>query len=90
MRYTDEFLSTPAFEAANKPQIFKPNPATDVIQLLLPGQKWLKIYNAQGSMVFNKENFTTEYLSVEFLPSGIYLIVVESGNQVFTEKMVKK
>ncbi|MBZ0243311.1 MAG: T9SS type A sorting domain-containing protein, partial [Bacteroidales bacterium] len=69
---------------------FKPNPATDNIQLLLAGQKQLKIYNAQGSMVFNKENFTAEFLAVDFLPSGIYLIVVESGNQVFTEKMVKK
>ena len=90
MRYTDEFLSIPTFTAANKPQIFKPNPARNVIQLLLPGQKQLKIFNSLGSMVFNKENFTAEYLSVDFLPSGIYFIVVESGNQVFTEKMIKK
>lgn len=90
MRYRDEFLSTPVFEAANNPQIFKPNPATNNIQLLTPGQKQLKIFNAQGRMVFIKENFADEFLAVDFLPSGIYLIVVDSGGQVFTKKMIKK
>ncbi len=83
MRYRDEFLLTPSFEAANKPQIFKPNPATDNIHILIPGQKQLKIYNAQGRMVFSKANFTAEVLQIDFLPSGIYLIVVETGDQFF-------
>lgn len=90
MRYRDEFLSTPDFTTANQQQIFQPNPVTDKIQLLLPGLNQLKIYNAQGKMVFSKEAFTAEFLSVDFLPSGIYLVVVAYQNQIFTEKMIKK
>jgi beta-glucanase (GH16 family) len=67
---------------------FIPNPVQDV--LVLPAHlnsNHLKLYNSSGQLVLQTTNLTT--IELEFLPFGLYLLVVETNNQLYNKKIIK-
>lgn len=49
----------------------------------------IEIFNVEGSLVFMEKEPLQE-LNLEHLPSGLYIIRVKSGQQVFLQKILKK
>ncbi len=84
-----------AFSLSNDP-IFYPNPVTSGLTVALnwPEEEvTIRLYGANGALVFNEvwPTATTDLqLNVSPLSSGIYYLVVESGERRYTEKIVKK
>ena len=79
-------LSTNALPTTAAIQVY-PNPTTNLLHIAgARGQ--LQLYNAMGSLVLQKKvNNTNTNLNLEFLPKGIYLLVVDNKN---THKIVKQ
>jgi minor extracellular serine protease Vpr len=72
----------------------RPNPAGDYVEIITPGMlpsgAQVELYASNGIMV--KEFFleNQKIISLEELPKGIYLLRVNSGSEIWTEKLVKK
>ena len=76
-----------------------PNPANNIIYVELHGfhknETSIHIYNAEGRLVDTKQfKQPSEKMNIpidiSFYSNGIYLLKVESGNQVKTRKFIKK
>ncbi len=67
-----------------------PNPFIETIRIDCPFvNKFVAIYNVQGQLVYS-QNDPSNSFGLGFLPSGIYVMKVISGTQVFQQKIVKK
>ncbi len=67
-----------------------PNPASDYIQLniLQHNNRIIKIYTLEGSLVKEFSNAGNSY-NISFLDKGIYMLKIESGNEIENIKLVK-
>ena len=68
-----------------------PNPVTDRLYISLETSEEpfsVALWNVQGQEVLKAEN-TTE-LDLSTLPGGVYMVRVGQGNQVWTERLVKR
>lgn len=67
-----------------------PNPSSDYIQLntLQPNNCKMKIYTLEGSLVKEFSNASNSY-NISFLDKGIYILKIESGNEIENIKLVK-
>jgi hypothetical protein len=64
-----------------------PNPTTNILHIEGASQH-IQLYNAMGSLVLQQAvNTTNTTLNLEFLPKGIYLLVVDNQS---TQKVVKQ
>jgi hypothetical protein len=66
-----------------------PNPASDLVYLVLPAEATLRILDLTGSLLFIgdfREGVVT--LNIEHLPAGIYLFRVSAGDKVYTKRVV--
>ena len=79
--------------------IFFPNPADNFLRIMFKGsyilgtQYSLSIKNALGIGLFHKPISLMEYssgveINISTWPSGLYLVTLESGGQVWTEKLI--
>lgn len=71
-----------------------PNPFASTVTLNFPNLPYLgshlRICNALGEMVFERENLTdTVILELSSLPKGIYFVQVAGKHMSFTEKVIK-
>ncbi len=71
-----------------------PNPASSQLQLNLPlgNNDKILVYNAQGQQVqitLINENTETTTLDIEALNSGVYMVQILKGNQLFYSKFIK-
>lgn len=80
----------------NEPEVY-PNPATGIVNIRLYGvqkeQIKIKVYNLTGIIVYEKSEkcFNYEYVSkldLTNLTNGIYIVVVETSNQVSNKKVL--
>ncbi len=90
LRYTDEYLSLPSNVAHEQQKLFYPNPANDVIYLLPKSHNGLRIYDMQGREVFYQEKFAGSRLAVDFLPAGMYQLVLMTGDNKLHQKLMVK
>ncbi len=70
-----------------------PNPATDYIQIQIPRNSEIIIWNIQGQQVKkirNKEQNKNFRVNVESLPAGIYFVKLITNNNTAISKFVKK
>ena len=74
-----------------------PNPASQEINVIhdFSGATEITIYNISGQPVFKTQNFegtglNKNTLNISTLPTGIYSLLVRSGNEVKTVKFLKK
>ena len=66
-----------------------PNPFSKSIRIKCAFPiKAVEIHNLEGQLVFRQENSSSE-IDVSRLPSGFYVIKIQSGNQVFQQKIIK-
>lgn len=76
-------------------QIF-PNPVSDMMKVVLPAnllEPTISIFDAFGKEVIRINTFTntlanTVQVSAAGLPSGLYIVKVESGNGIYSQKLV--
>lgn len=94
----DDNPSTGVYEShPEKIRIF-PNPAADMITLVLPEnlkESSISIFDSYGKEVFRTENFlnynTGSFkISTSKLPTGLYIVEVKSGNKIYSEKFMVK
>ncbi len=72
--------------------VLYPNPAiTEITVLATKEIKWLRINNALGEVVINKQNLNAKQLNlnIESLRSGIYFIELYTGDKLSVMKFVK-
>ena len=74
-----------------------PNPASQEINVIhdFSGATEITIYNISGQPVFKTQNFegtglNKNTLNISTLPTGLYSLLVRSGNEVKTVKFLKK
>lgn len=65
-----------------------PNPATDVLTIDLNGIEKIEIYNLQGKLV--EKEFYKNKILINQLPSGMYLLKVNTLNKNYVTKFIKK
>jgi len=88
LRYTDEYLDVPLNMAFEQQKLFYPNPASDVIYLLPESHNGLSIFDLQGREVFSQEKYAGSSIAIDFLPAGIYQLVLMSGDKKLYQKLV--
>jgi xylan 1,4-beta-xylosidase len=93
-RVTSELLTTSIEEmpatATNEILIF-PNPSSDYVTLRFSDsvKRQIRISGLSGRILFSTDSMKDELkLPVKTLPSGIYLIHVESNSEVATQKLI--
>ncbi|MBK9459384.1 MAG: family 16 glycosylhydrolase [Sphingobacteriales bacterium] len=68
---------------------FIPNPVQNVLELPANfNSNHLTLYNTSGQLVLQTTNHTT--IELEHLPFGLYLLVLETNNQLFHKKIIKQ
>jgi hypothetical protein len=78
--------------------VIYPNPGDGMFNIQInpekPGMMQLKLNNVMGETIFSRPvqiNSISNYqLDLEYLPDGIYFLVVEGNEQLVTKKLVKK
>ena len=76
-----------------------PNPVEDQLNILFPhtngAKARMQIFNVNGEVLFQKDisplpnsAFYSDSIWVEFLPKGLYVCIIHSGNQRFVKKFV--
>ena len=73
----------------SKAIILSPNPARDIVNISGEGIKSLTIFNYRGQVMYqNEDPLINNAIDVNNLPSGIYLVRIETGNGMSVEKLV--
>ena len=71
----------------NEPLLMWPNPATDVLNFATAPDA-IRMIDFSGKMIFGKKGKTSQ-LSVDLLPSGIYVVQARYGNVWKTARVIK-
>jgi hypothetical protein len=66
-----------------------PNPANSVVHVYTGNEKIkiIKLFNMQGLLI--QKYFTNDF-SVSNFPDGIYFVIVETDNSIYTNKLIKQ
>jgi hypothetical protein len=77
------------FELKNKGIIF-PNPCADIVRIATEDEKGIEIciVDMFGKVVYKSKG--TNNCDVSRLKSGIYLVKATNGNELFSQKLIKK
>jgi hypothetical protein len=75
--------------ASEAVRIYAPYPGTLQVVSTHPLRQ-VRVYNLQGSVVYNTSAIQTNTQKVENLAAGVYIVKVVSGNTVTTEKVIVK
>lgn len=80
-------ISIKTTQKANEIRIY-PNPTTGKIEITAVEEGQITILNSFGAIV-KETAMTTSTLDISALPSGIYFISINAGNQIITERIIK-
>jgi len=73
----------------NEIAVVYPNPATDVLNISYSKKvKGVEIFDSAGKRI--KVNLTDNKVDVKVLPKGVYIININTGDDVQTQKFIKK
>lgn len=71
--------------------VIYPNPATNVLNVIMDGSYEVSLFNMLGENVFYQENEGNSSLEISTLPTGIYYIqITKNGELLKTEKVIIK
>ncbi len=76
----------------NSTQIF-PNPVEKTLHISIPNKlniQSLQIFNLTGSIVISERDFAKKTINVQNLPSGIYLLNLQTNEGIEIHKFVKQ
>ncbi|MCO6463149.1 MAG: zinc-dependent metalloprotease [Saprospiraceae bacterium] len=75
---------------SNVPRVF-PNPATDILQIK-SGEAIhrINIYNPTGQLLKTYNGETNEWLDISELMPGMYILRIETSDDIFVEKILKQ
>lgn len=83
--------TTTAIDDAEKGKVLSmyPNPTDGTVNVIIPHQNItsIQLYNSTGDLL--QEHFTTEF-SAASLPSGIYVVRIQTDQSNFTHKLIKQ
>lgn len=93
----DFFTASFVFRNESNEISIYPNPCFDLINILIPDHLFsnvdIKIFNLNGELQFVKSYFSKDVIKINLLtkgiPSGVYLIAIESGNNKYLETIIK-
>lgn len=77
-------------ESKNEWITLYPNPAEDKIQFSGAAVKEVSIYDLTGKLVLEATNISNNEVSVNHIQTGIYQVVLKTGNSISTQKLVIK
>jgi hypothetical protein len=83
---SNEFVS----DNSISPVIIYPNPSSDLITILLPNERTVEnvaFYDSNGNIILSQNHSEVD---VSALGSGIYFIMIYSGERLYTSKFIKK
>lgn len=84
-------VSTTASETAAVTLSVYPNPVADV--MFIDGAEAISkitIVNSIGAVVSQVNSPSENSINVSTLENGVYIVVVENGNEVYTSRFIKK
>ncbi|MCI5058978.1 MAG: T9SS type A sorting domain-containing protein, partial [Flavobacteriales bacterium] len=69
-----------------------PNPSSGILHVFHEGNSNLKVrvFNSTGNEVLRKMIISGQPLDIQSLPSGLYLINIEGGDESWTNKIIKE
>ncbi|HRO73594.1 MAG TPA: T9SS type A sorting domain-containing protein, partial [Saprospiraceae bacterium] len=68
-----------------------PNPASDYISFITDEHiKSVKIYSTSGKLAFHIENEISNSLDISDLVSGMYIVVIETAQNIYNKKLIKR
>ncbi|MCY1720750.1 M1 family aminopeptidase [Prolixibacteraceae bacterium Z1-6] len=88
---TDNIVETPIIFAKNEVLVF-PNPTTNKVNLRIPGNEWMlktTFYSMKGACV-EQVLTSNDEIDISKLPTGTYLIQIETNLSLYSRKIVKK
>lgn len=66
-----------------------PNPSQGLLNIQTTSQQQLKILNAIGNVVYEKDGANgLQQLDLNFLPKGLYIIKLKEAQKVYVEKLI--
>jgi len=76
-------------ELSMERQLIYPNPTKGIVQFGLPQLEQIKVFNTSGKLMMVKTNqSSSNSLDISSLPNGCYLLRVESGESVYSGKVI--
>ena len=76
--------------ATNKIQIY-PNPASDIVTITSENTKEIVISDLTGKIVYQQKDCTPlENINISNLYKGVYIVLVKTDKQVYTQKLIKE
>ncbi len=68
----------------------QPNPFTGSIRIDCPGEiSFIEVFNPEGRLILQQTG-SSSLLNLSSLPSGLFILRIKAGNQVFQQKIIKK
>lgn len=85
------YMITGINQTDSQHQALYPNPATDYVTVDCPDNTLVKIYSAQGQLLFSKVmSGKSQLIETGFLEKGIYYLNMTTGSDTRTCKLLKK
>ncbi len=67
-----------------------PNPATDLLYVNSEKAVTVSVYDVTGKMLLNETVSNTNPLSLQSLSNGMYIVRIQAGEQVSTQRLIKQ
>lgn len=88
--YSDETLAGREPQKMTMPLQVMPNPTADVIRLGLEEQAMVQVYSLQGNLLMSGSFQPNALISLESLPSGVYVIAAQDAQNLYSCRLVKE
>ena len=90
--YTFSQIKQVTINDKQQPINIYPNPATDIITINCTNAKHLSIVDYLGRVVYTNidNNINRLSLNINHFAKGVYVVVIETANDVITKKIVKE
>jgi hypothetical protein len=84
-----KIVSFKADDAKNKIVLY-PNPATNKVYIKINGRSIIRLFDAKGSLVKTYQLLQADYIDIQPLLAGIYILEITNQNGVYKTQLVKQ
>jgi N-acetylneuraminic acid mutarotase/photosystem II stability/assembly factor-like uncharacterized protein len=92
--YESPFTTSATETAANEEAALWPNPATDVLNIVLPGSETatfeVQVFDAAGKMLLRRRLWPGQALPLQGLSAGMYTLKAITAGRIYTGQFIKQ